>query len=112
MSETNQRLAALFQEMADVIQITGGDVFKVKAFEKVSRTLESLTEDVAAIGPDPKKLAELEGVGKGSAARIAEFLQTGKIADHDELLAKFPATLRPLLKIQGLGPKTIALLWK
>jgi len=112
MSETNQRLAALFQEMADVMQITGADVFKVKAFEKVSRTLESLDRDVAAIGPDPKKLAELEGVGKGSAARIAEFLQTGKITDHEELMATFPPTLRPLLKVQGLGPKTIALLWK
>src|SRR5213078_1769274 len=62
--------------------------------------------------PDVKKLQEIEGVGKGSAARIAEFLQTGKIKDHQDLLAQFPPTLAPLLRITGLGPKTVALLWK
>ena len=109
---TNAQLAALFQEMADIMQILGVDVFKVKAFEKVARSLEQYPVDVASIGPDVKKLQEIEGVGKGSATRIAEFLQTGKITDHDDLLAQFPPTLAPLLRVQGLGPKTVALLWK
>lgn len=109
---TNAQLAALFQEMADVMQILGVDVFKVKAFEKVARSLEAHGIEVSTIGPDVKKLQEIEGVGKGSAARIAEFLQTGKIQDHEDLLAQFPPTLAPLLRVPGLGPKTIALLWK
>ncbi len=112
MPTTNQQLAALFQEMADVMQITGGDGFRISAFQKVARVLGELGQDVADIGPDPVKLTAIEGVGKGTAGRIVEFLQTGKIKEHDELVATIPPSLRELLQIPGLGPKTIALLWK
>lgn len=112
MPQANQQLASLFQEMADVLQIIGGDPFRIRAFEKVARVLEMLELDITQIGPDVKKLEAIEGIGKGSATRIAEFLQTGRIHEHDELLREIPPTLRSLLKIPGMGPKTIALLWK
>lgn len=112
MPATNHQLAALFEQMADVLELLEGDRFRINAFRKIGRVLGDMTADVADIGPDVKELSKLEGVGKGSAQRIAEFLETGKMKDHDELVAKVPPGLLELLDIPGLGPKTIALMWK
>lgn len=112
MSEINRKLAAIFEQMADVLQIIGADGFRVNAFARIGRTLGDMTEDVASIGPDIPALAKLPGVGKGSAERIAEYLETGAMKDHQELLEQIPQGLLGLLDISGLGPKTIALLWK
>ncbi len=112
MATTNQTLATLFAQMADVLEILEGDRFRINAFRKITRVLEELGDDVAAIGPDVGRLSKIEGVGKSSAQRIAEFLTTGRIKDHDELLARIPPGLLELREISGLGPKTIALLWK
>ncbi len=109
---TNKQLAALFQQMADVLEITGGDRFRVNAFARAARTLGELTRDVGDIGPDVKELAKLEGIGKGTAERIAQFIETGQIDDHVKLTSKVPPGLLGLLDIQGLGPKKVALLWK
>lgn len=105
----NATLAAVFAQMADLTEITGGNRFKVNAFAKVSRVLEDLTQDVAEI--DPKLLPKVEGIGKGTAERIAEFLDSGKIADHEKLLAEVPDGLLKVMDVPGLGPKTVALLW-
>ncbi len=112
MATTNQTLAAFFSQMADVLEILEGDRFRINAFRKITRVLEELPEDVAAIGPEVSKLSKIEGIGKSSAERIAEFLITGKMKDHDELLTKIPPTLLELREISGLGPKTIAMFWK
>jgi DNA polymerase (family X) len=113
MPTTNQKLAGLFEEMAALTDILGGDVFRVNGLKKVARVLDDLQADVATISADPKKLvAEVEGIGKHSAERIAEFLKTGKIKDHDDLLAQVPPGLPALLGVPGLGPKTVAVLWK
>jgi DNA polymerase (family X) len=112
MATTNQQLEALFQQMADVLEITGGDRFRVNAFARAARVIGDLTEDIADIGPDQKKLTAIDGIGKGTAERIIQFLETGKIKDHDELLKKVPHSLLALLDVPGLGPKKVALLWK
>ncbi|MEM1108756.1 MAG: DNA polymerase/3'-5' exonuclease PolX [Planctomycetota bacterium] len=109
MPTTNAQLAAIFQQMADLTEITGGNRFKVNAFAKVSRILEDMTKQVADI--DPALLPKVEGIGKGTAERIGEFLDTGKIADHEKLLAKVPEGLLKVMDVPGLGPKTVALLW-
>jgi len=106
---TNAQLAAIFHQMADLAEITGGNRFKVNAFAKAGRILEDLTKQVADI--DPKLLAKVEGIGQGTAARIAECLKTGQIADHQALLAQVPAGLLKVMDVPGLGPKTVALLW-
>ncbi|MEM9915714.1 MAG: DNA polymerase/3'-5' exonuclease PolX [Planctomycetota bacterium] len=109
MPTTNAQLAAIFQQMADLTEITGGNRFKVNAFAKVGRVLEDMTKPVADI--DPKLLPKVEGIGQGTADRIAEFLETGQIADHEKLLAKVPEGLLKVMDVPGLGPKTVALLW-
>jgi DNA polymerase (family X) len=112
MASTNQQLSGIFNQMADVLEILGSDRFRTNAFRKISRVLGDLPQDVAQIGADVKALTKLDGVGKGSAQRIAEFIETGKMQDHADLLAKLPPGLPELLTISGLGPKTIALIWK
>lgn len=109
MPTTNAQLAAIFQQMADLTEITGGNRFKVNAFAKVGRVLDDMTKQVAEI--DPKLLPKVEGIGQGTADRIAEFLETGQIADHEKLLAQVPNGLLKVMDVPGLGPKTVALLW-
>ncbi len=109
MPTTNAQLAAIFQQMADLTEITGGNRFKVNAFAKVARILDDMTKQVAEI--DPKLLPKVEGIGQGTADRIAEFLDNGKIADHEKLLAQVPTGLLKVMDVPGLGPKTVALLW-
>ena len=110
MSKTNYVLANLFQEMADIVEITGGNRFRSNAFTRVARTLNEMAEDVTYITHD--ELIDLPGIGKGTADRIIEFIQTGKIKEHNQLLKKVPTGLLALLDIPGLGPKTVELLWK
>jgi len=112
MASTNQQIAGLFERMAAVLEITGGDRFRVNAFQRAARVIDDLADDLATIGPDVKQLAALEGIGKGTAQRIAEFLTTGTIQEDEQLLTQIPAGLLKLLDIPGLGPKTVSLLWK
>lgn len=109
MPSTNAQLAATFQRMADVMEIQGANRFKVIAFQKAARVLDDLAKDVATLPRD--ELKSIEGIGKGTADRIGEFLDTGKIADHDEMVAAIPGGLFKLLDIPGMGAKTVALLW-
>jgi len=112
MSVTNQQIAAIFQQMADILSILDGDHFRILSFQKSARIIEELVDDLASIGPDEKMLAGIQGIGKGTAQRIAEFLRTGQIKDHQDLLAQIPPGLPALLGISGMGPKTVALLWR
>lgn len=109
---SNAELARLFTEMAAVMELTGENPFRIRATEKVARTLEDLTLDVSTLVDEPKRLVAIEGIGEGSAQRIVEFLRTGRIAEHDELLAKVPKGLLAVLGVPGLGPKTVKLLWE
>ena len=112
MAPVNGQLVALFKQMAAVIEILGGDRFRVNAFNRAGRIIEELADDLTTIGPDIEDLSSIEGIGKGTAQRIAEYLSTGKLKEHDELLAKIPSGLLALLGISSLGPKTVAVLWK
>lgn len=112
MASDNQKLAAIFQQMADVMQILGHDGFRINAYLKIARVLDDLAIDVSTLGPDIARLQQLDGVGKGSAERIAEYLRSGRIQEHQDLLASVPPGLPALLDVPGLGPKTVAKLWK
>ena len=110
MPSTNSTLAAVFQQMAEVNQIIDGNRFKTNAYQKAARVMKELTKDVSAV--PPAELTSIEGVGKGLAEKIAEFVETGAIDEHRQMLAGIPAGLLDLLDIPGLGPKGIAQLWK
>ena len=107
----NDELAALFSVMADVMDIKGENTFKVLAFRKVGRILKDMTGDVRK-HVEEGTLTEVEGIGKSSQRIIEEYVKTGRSTDAEELAQSVPPGLLPLLQVDGLGPKTIALLWK
>jgi len=110
MPSNNAKLATIFQQMADVNQVVGGNKFKTIALEKGARVLKELVKDVADV--PPQDLLQVEGIGKGIAQKIEEFLRSGKVAEHQEMIARVPAGVLMMLDIPGLGPKGVAQLWQ
>jgi DNA polymerase (family 10) len=110
MASINQQLARRFEQMAEVTEVTGGNRFRVNAFHNTARMLGEMTEDVSQL--DEKQLTELHGIGKGNAQRIREFVETGRIAEHEKMMAEVPNGILDLLDIPNLGPKTVAQLWR
>jgi DNA polymerase (family 10) len=107
----NQELADLFHSLSALMELRGENVFKVIAFQKVGRIIRESNIDFRKC-MEEGKLCDIEGIGKGSQQIIEEFIQTGKSAVFEEVAASVPAGLVPLMSIEGLGPKTINLLWK
>lgn len=108
MSGTNEEVAALLQELADLISITGGDAFKVRAYEKAARALRDHPEDLAQLGP--AGLKQIPNVGQAIAKKIQDYLDTGTIRQVDELRAQIPPGVRELTRIPTLGPRKAILL--
>jgi len=107
----NRELADIFSEIADLMEILGEDAFRVSSYRRSARIIGEQGEDVADLLASGK-LAELPGIGSGTIERVRQFIETGKIPIHEELLAKVPPGLLELLRIPGLGPKTAALVWR
>jgi DNA polymerase (family 10) len=103
MSWLNEEVAALLREYAELTQITGGDVFRARNYEKAARSVRGWGEDISRL--DAKGLRAIPGVGASIAAKIAEYLSSGHIAALDELRAKIPAGVLELTRVPGLGPK-------
>src|SRR6056297_2278773 len=110
MARTNDEVARLLAELAELTELDEGspNAFRVRAYQNAERAVRGLGEDVAELsGAD---LARVKGIGKSIAGRIREYVDTGSIAKLDELRAAHPPGKLALLKIPGLGPKTVALL--
>ncbi|MEM6260369.1 MAG: DNA polymerase/3'-5' exonuclease PolX [Planctomycetota bacterium] len=109
MASNNTKLAVIFQQMADVNQVTGGNRFKTIALEKGARVLKEFVKDVGDV--EPQDLLRVEGIGKGIAQKIEEYLRTGRVLEHQEMIDAVPAGVLQMLDIPGLGPKGVAQLW-
>jgi DNA polymerase (family 10) len=107
----NEELADLFARFAAIMEIKGESVFKAIAFSKVSRLLKDLPFDVKQAAMEGK-LKGIEGIGDSSRRIIEQYAKEGRCSDYEEVAASVPAGLLPMLQIPGMGPKTIALLWK
>ncbi|GJM19689.1 MAG: DNA polymerase/3'-5' exonuclease PolX [Phycisphaeraceae bacterium] len=108
----NTSVAQVFERMAAMLELTGADKFRVNAHARAARSVGDHAGDLEPIAGDEKALTAIEGIGKGTAAKIAEFARTGTVAEHDELLAKVPPGLLEVLRVPGLGPKTVKLMWE
>jgi DNA polymerase (family 10) len=108
----NAQLVKIFDEMAKALELTEANPFKVSAHARVARVLEGLPAEVSTLADDPKKLTAIEGIGDGSARKIIEFLTTGRVQEHDELVKQVPSGLFDVMRIPGLGPKTTKVLWR
>jgi DNA polymerase (family 10) len=107
----NRAIAAILYETADLMEINGDDSFRVRSYRRAAEALEGLDQPVWGLIPEPKKLLEIPGIGKGMSGHLKELYENGRIELHARLLEKYQPSMLELLKIQGLGPKTIALLW-
>ncbi len=108
----NRAIARLISETADLMEISAEDPFRIRSYRTAAGVIEGYPEQMASILKDPeKKLTDITGIGKGLAAVIEELEQRGSFERRDEMLGKYPAGLLELLNIQGLGPKSIRLLY-
>jgi DNA polymerase (family 10) len=107
----NKAIASLLYETADLLEIDGQDSFRIRSYRNAAAAIEALPQQVADLISEPKRLLEIQGVGKGMLANLQTLFKDGHIEAHTELLKKYRPSMLELLKIQGLGPKTIALIW-
>ncbi|MCD5401310.1 helix-hairpin-helix domain-containing protein, partial [candidate division NPL-UPA2 bacterium] len=107
----NSEIAQIFQDIADILEIEGENPFRVRAYQKAARTLESLPEEAGKIY-ERGELRNIPGVGEGLAKKMEELLTTGKLAYYEDLKKQVPPGLVELLSIPEMGPKTVSLLYK
>ena len=106
----NQDVARLLGEIGDLLEIKGGNPFKIRAYRNAAEVIGTLSEPASALSPDD--LLELPGIGREIAAKLGEIFETGGLRYHQALLAEVPATVLDLLKLPGVGPKTVAVLYR
>ena len=105
----NLAIARVFSEIADLLEIKSENPFKIRAYRNASETIAHATEKLASLTDD--QLRAIPGIGKDLASKIREIADTGEARYHKELLQQFPPTMLDLLRLQGVGPKTVALLY-
>jgi DNA polymerase (family 10) len=105
----NLVIARVLTEIGDLLEIKNANPFKIRAYRTAAETIVHHPERVADLSAADR--LELPGIGKDLAAKIAELVDTGAIKYHQELLEEFPSTILDLLHLQGVGPKTVALLY-
>ena len=109
----NHEIARLLYETADLMEIAAEDGFRIRSYRAAASAIESYPEKVVDIVCNPdRKATEVPGVGKGIAGILKEICDRGSFEKRDQLLQRFPPSALELLKIQGLGPKSIALLFE
>ena len=107
----NKAIANILFETADLLEIDGQDSFRIRSYRNAAQAIENHSHQIKDIISDPKQVLAIPGIGKGMLTNLQELFNTGKLAVQAELLAKYHPSMLQLLKIQGLGPKTIALIW-
>jgi DNA polymerase (family X) len=107
----NKAIANLLYETADLLEIDGQDSFRIRSYRNAAQAIENLPQRITDLLPEPKKILEIPGIGKGMLTNLQEIFKEGRLKIHAELISKYHPSMLQLLKIQGLGPKTIALIW-
>ena len=103
----NRAISDIFGQIADLLEVKGENAFKIRAYRSAADTIGAWPDPLARL--DERQLREIPGIGKDLAAKLRELAQTGACAYHQELLAEFPVSVLDLLRLQGVGPKTVAL---
>lgn len=109
----NKKIAEVFEEMADMLEISGESFFRVNAYRKGALTIENLGADLRKVREEGlKALEDVPGIGKALAEKIIELVDTGKCKAHEVLKKTFPAGLLAMLKVRGVGPKKVKLFYE
>ncbi|MBZ5574569.1 MAG: DNA polymerase/3'-5' exonuclease PolX [Acidobacteriia bacterium] len=107
----NKAIAGILYETAALLEIDGQDSFRIRSYRNAADSIEALPQQISDLINEPKKVLEIQGIGKGMLANLQEIFKEGRLSVHSDLLKKYRPSMLELLKIQGLGPKTIALIW-
>ena len=105
----NPQVAQVFHEIADLLELSGENPFRIRAYRRAAMNVEAIPKDVAAMSEG--ELQSLPGIGKDLAHKIRQFVDTGRIDVHEELQKKIPRGLLEILRVPGIGPKTARLLF-
>ncbi len=108
---TNKEIAEIFDEIGTLLDLRGENPFKCRAYHNASRTIGALTTELSELVP-AGSLKEIKGIGEGLAQKITELVTTGKLAYYEELRSSLPPGLVDMLRIPGLGPKRIKILYE
>lgn len=113
----NQEIAKLFEQIAAALELTDANRFRVNAYARGARVVEDLAADVRTLVEDDpaeatKRLSSFDGIGKGLAEKIVEYVETGIMREHQDLLEKVPIGVFELLEIPGIGPKAAKTMWQ
>ncbi len=112
MQVTNRDIAAIFNELADLLEIKGENPFRVRAYRNAARLLDALGESVEEMLERGEDLTKLPGIGEDLAEKIAEIVRTGRLQKLEALKKEIPESLRSMLSIEGLGPKRVKILYE
>jgi DNA polymerase (family 10) len=107
----NKSIAGILYETADLLEVDGGDSFRIRSYRNAAEAIETLPQQISDLIVNPKDVLAIPGIGKGMLNNLEEMLGAGRLSLHAELLKKYRPSMLELLKVQGLGPKTIALIW-
>lgn len=109
----NKQIAQLLSETADLMEVAGEDGFRIRSYRNAAAVIATHPERIADIVCNSeRKVTDIPGIGKGLSFVLAEICERGSFDRRDQMLARYPASALELLKIQGLGPKSIALLYE
>ncbi len=107
----NRAIARLLDETADLMEIDGADSFRVRSYRRAAEAAAQTTIDLCASAADTARLLAIPGIGKSIAANLQAIASTGSFPLRNELLDRYGAGVLELLKLPGMGPKTVALFW-
>jgi DNA polymerase (family 10) len=107
----NKAIANILYETADLLEIDGQDSFRIRSYRNAAQAIENHSLQIKELLADPKQILAIPGIGKSMLRNLQELFAEGKLAVQMELLEKYHPSMLQLLKIQGLGPKTIKLIW-
>ena len=108
----NHGIAALLEETADLLEISAADPYRIRSYRRAAEAVEGSTVQLSTLAHEPKLLLAIPGIGKSMAATIVEIERAGTFPLREELLVKYRPTMLELLRLPGIGPKTVALLWE
>ncbi len=99
----NQQIAKIFNEIAELLELKDENIFRIRAYRRAAQNVDGLSKDVSTLSEE--ELTAIPGIGKDLAAKIKEYLETGKVAAHEKLKRDIPGGVLEILRVPGLGPK-------
>ena len=108
----NAEIAEIFETLADLLAVRGENPFRIRAYRNAARTIRGNSRSMAELLAEGRDLSELRNIGKDLAGKIATIVETGRLPLLDELSSRTPKALSELMKIEGLGPKRVKILYE